>query len=184
MPLRLRLGRDNEQLICRATLRFADLYHSLPQMSFPGWEVLAVSCLNTFLSLWPSLLFLSESFYALLYPLWEQGPELHNTEDVGRLSVQLRDDEQTLLPVICEHMEWHLSCTEPWELPGWPSFCQSGFLVLAPASITHSCLCKSLITHSKYCNIFLSHDFPLQRLCSLWHLSSQDFLMLAEHRKR
>lgn len=87
MPLRLWLGRDNEQLICicHATLHFADLYHSLPRMSFPGWKVLAVSCLRTFLSLWSSLSLFSESFCILPYPLWEGGSELHNIEEVGRL---------------------------------------------------------------------------------------------------
>lgn len=100
MPLRLWLGRDNEELIClcRATLHFAEPYHSLPQVSFPGRRVLAVSCLSTSLSLCSSLSLFSASFSVLRYPLWEGGSELHNTEDVGRLSAQRCGGEQTLLP--------------------------------------------------------------------------------------
>lgn len=158
MPLCLWLGRDKEQLIsiCDATLHFADLYHSCPQMFFPGWKILTVSCLSTFLSLWSSLLLFSESFSVLLYPLWEGGSELHNTEDMGRL---------------CAAAWWWADLAAPclWgtlTLPGDLLCCGSYLLVLTSASISHSCLCKCLGTHSKYCNCFLSHDFPLQKLCS------------------
>lgn len=104
------LGTDNEQLICicHAALNYPALSHSLPQMSFPGWQALAylaVSCLNPSLSLWSSLLLFSKSFSIPSHVLWEEGSDLHSRRG------------QTLCaaagwPVDTEYTRWHLTLVQ------------------------------------------------------------------------
>lgn len=180
MPFRLELGRDNEQnlylwsaYLCHATLYFADLDRSLPQMPFPGRRVLADSCLGTLFSLWVSLLLFSESFSILQYPVWEG----ERREQTVNVAVWWQVALASSLPPHCLGVTLSDAClwTEPWEHPWCLLCCENEFLVPISASITLAYAnVRALVWNAVI--VFLIHVIPLQKLCSLFSGTSHSMI--------